>query len=478
MAVFARDSIGLTASTLAAVMTTQQFLFIFTKPFIGYLADYFNKLKVAIAILTVVAMIFLFLLLPIPRINNIETQKSNSDGDLISALKIHKFVYKNSSFVFKLPRKTLTTRKFSLFNSIEYNNNNSVDEDFFEFSLIRLHRTILNVDRHYTTGHYNKNYSINCSLKFGKSKYNCFFWCNSTKDCYISYFREFSVYIPDNIKPILNVSETFSQFEMYQFWLFAGIHVIAIASTNALSTLFDTACCESVVQTGADFGRQRMYGAIGWGAIAPIGGLLHDLTNEYWPAWVIMGAMLALSLWNLWKLDLIQPQFSKNITKDVKEVMSSKEFLVFQFGVLLNGIGNGVIWFYQIWFLTSIGASRFLCGLVQTVQCFLGEVPLMFFSGWFIRKIGHHNVLTLSLIAYCVRFWWYSYLENPWLVLPMEVTHGFTYGIFYPAVASYAKLKSRHGTEATTQSILFSTHEGLGMDLFFIFNFLNILIVK
>ncbi|XP_071037260.1 major facilitator superfamily domain-containing protein 6-B isoform X3 [Parasteatoda tepidariorum] len=52
--------------------------------------------------------------------------------------------------------------------------------------------------------------------------------------------------------------------------------------------------------------------------------------------------------------------------------------------------------------------------------------------------------------------------QDPWLVLPVEILHGLTSGIFYPVVANYGKLSARPGTEATTQSIIFSTHEGLG----------------
>ncbi|GIY74889.1 major facilitator superfamily domain-containing protein 6 [Caerostris extrusa] len=230
---------------------------------------------------------------------------------------------------------------------------------------------------------------------------------------------------------------------------------------NGMFTLSDTACCESVEKIGADFGRQRLWGAIGWGMMAPIGGLLNDYTDDYMASWILMSAMSAVALVNICRLNLVKPQFSQNLLKDVGTVLGSKEFLAFKTGVLMNGIGVGVIWFYLIWFLTTIGGSRFLCGMVQFVQCFVGEIPFMFYSGWLIKKIGHFNVLTMSLLCYCIRFYYYSCLYNPWLILPMEALHGFTYGMFYTGVASYAKLSAKPGTEATTQAILFTSHEGI-----------------
>ncbi|GIY42697.1 major facilitator superfamily domain-containing protein 6 [Caerostris extrusa] len=284
----------------------------------------------------------------------------------------------------------------------------------------------------------------------------CKIFRNSTGHCYLV-----------SCEFLTNLTETqnINDFYTYQFWLFALFTSAGMTCTSALFTLSDTACCESIQKTGAEFGRQRLWGAISWGVICPIGGLLNDYTDDYLASWILMAIMSALTLWNISKLDLLKPQFSQNILKDFGRVFKSKEFLIFEFAVLLNGIATGFVWFYLMLFLITIGGSRFLLGIAQTVQCFGGEIPCMFFSGWLINKLGHFNVLTLSLLCYCIRFVWYSFLQDPWLVLPVECLHGITYGMLYTAVASYAKLNAKPGTEATTQSVLFTTHEGLGAGL-------------
>ncbi|CAL1300367.1 unnamed protein product [Larinioides sclopetarius] len=301
------------------------------------------------------------------------------------------------------------------------------------------------------------NNSLSISL-FSNLSSTCEVCCKSTRKC-----QNISCEIPkENQKEVLTERKTTSDFETYEFWLYAILTTIGIACTNGLFTLSDTACCESVEKTGAQFGRQRLYGAIGWGLMSPVGGLLIDYTNDFTASWILMVIMSIVSLLNILRLDLIKPKFSKNLLQDIGAVLRSKEFLAFKLCVFLNGIGTGVMWFYLVWYLTTIGGSRFLCGMVQFVQCFVGEIPFMFFSGWVIKKIGHFNVLTLALLSYCIRFLWYSHLSNPWLVLPAEGLHGFTYGIFYTSVASYAKLSAKPGTEATTQAVLFTAHEGLG----------------
>lgn len=92
-----------------------------------------------------------------------------------------------------------------------------------------------------------------------------------------------------------------------------------------------------------------------------------------------------------------------------------------------------------------------LQGLVMGIQCFLGEVPFFFLSGKILKKLGHVNTMTLILFAFGVRFLCYSFLSNPWFVLPIEIMNGVCFGLFYATMASYASIVSPPGTEATLQ---------------------------
>ncbi|CAL1300365.1 unnamed protein product [Larinioides sclopetarius] len=467
--IFAKNRIGISASSLAAILTTQQFLFIFTKPVIGYIADYFNKLKAIICILSIVQTIFFLLLLTIPKIQKEEEQTIRFNNTYFLNSK----KYLNSSRLYLNCTSNEDDIPFAE-DVLYFHNSKEIEFCFMSLDyLSKFSDECLNQDLEAKTiseglvlyaniGNYlspkgKVNNSLSISL-FSNLSSTCEVCCKSTRKC-----QNISCEIPkENQKEVLTERKTTSDFETYEFWLYAILTTIGIACTNGLFTLSDTACCESVEKTGAQFGRQRLYGAIGWGLMSPVGGLLIDYTNDFTASWILMVIMSIVSLLNILRLDLIKPKFSKNLLQDIGAVLRSKEFLAFKLCVFLNGIGTGVMWFYLVWYLTTIGGSRFLCGMVQFVQCFVGEIPFMFFSGWVIKKIGHFNVLTLALLSYCIRFLWYSHLSNPWLVLPAEGLHGFTYGIFYTSVASYAKLSAKPGTEATTQAVLFTAHEGLG----------------
>ncbi|CAL1274952.1 unnamed protein product [Larinioides sclopetarius] len=485
--VFAKERLRLSATSFASIMSVQQFLFVLTKPILGFITDYFNKLKVILLVLTIAQAGFLFLLLLVPPLPK-GLIAHDSDAIINSSRQIVDACYfcndrNNSSNVQKISINYTVSSKNIYFgienvkcNSSEVMTSNSLEEyvkliiplECDPFKSIPTNKNIKNQDpfgKQAVLSHNER--SLNFTLCGNTSKNSC---VSSFEDCLLCcHHREGCYFMPNSLKEIhveqnLTTDDFSSQsdFATYQFWLFAILFVALNACNNGIFTLSDTACCESVEKTGTDFGKQRLWGCIGWGMFSPLGGFLNDYTGNYVATWILFVVLSSLALWNITKLDLVKPHISKHIMKDIGTIISSWEFISFQIGALLSGIGLGFTFFYLLWFITSIGGSSLLCGLIQTIQSFSGDIPFMFISGWLLRKLGYFNIVTFSLLACCVRFLWYSQLENPWLVLPIEWTHGITYGVFIAAMASFGKMSAKPGTEATTQSVIFSTFDGLG----------------
>ncbi|KAF8764745.1 Pre-mRNA-processing factor 40 like protein [Argiope bruennichi] len=408
ISVFARNRIGLSASSLAAVLMVEQFMFVVSKPILGYLADYFNKLKAIICALTIEHFNFSDLTsnkMFNHQTNSIYEEDINYKG--LSSLISVDYLSLNECMIYT---SEITSNK-NKWQNFEMNSTNT------SLTFVVDQSNVLDLQ-------------INSSTSVSSSF--CRIYWNSEGYCYLvpcEAIKNHSIESSESMNT--------NDFLTSQFWLFALFTTTAMTCTSALFTLSDTACCESVQKSGAEFGRQRLWGAISWGIICPIGGFINDITDDYLVSWILMAVFSALAIWNIQKLDMVKPHFSQDILKDVGSVLKSKEFL-------------------------SLKQARFLLGVTQAVQCFLGEIPCMFFSGWMIDKMGHFNIMTASLLSYAIRFLWYSLLQNPWFVLPVECLHGITYGVYYTAVASYAKKSAKPGTEATTQSLLFTTHEGIG----------------
>lgn len=77
IAVFAKDRLNLSPTSFAILTMVQQFTLVPTKPMIGYIVDYFNKLKLVIYVLTIAYMACFLLLLLVPAIPKVISPDRN-----------------------------------------------------------------------------------------------------------------------------------------------------------------------------------------------------------------------------------------------------------------------------------------------------------------------------------------------------------------------------------------------------------------
>lgn len=268
----------------------------------------------------------------------------------------------------------------------------------------------------------------------------------------------------------LSKEDSSEVYKSLQFWTFLLLALIGGSGSGALFSLSDAACYALLGDRPDLYGRQRLFATISWGAIAFVTGYFNDLASAsfgsttYAPGFYIMTVLSAADLFILCKIiDLKQATFSQNIWKDIGSLFSSCRIVAFATAVVIVGGLTGMLWNYQFWYLQTLGASQLLLGLTITVQCLAAEVPFFFFSGWIIDRLGHALCLILTFFAFALRYFLYYLLTNPWYVLPIEILHGWTYGVFYASMTSFATHYAPPGTEATMQGVLGGLFEGLGL---------------
>lgn len=152
---------------------------------------------------------------------------------------------------------------------------------------------------------------------------------------------------------------------------------------------------------------------------------------------------------------------STNILRDVGLLLTNFRIVIFMLFCIFIGMCTGLVWNFLFWLIEYLAENQEGCdfmtwiktlqGLVGAVQCLLGELPLFFLSGWILKRIGHVNAISLILLVIGIRFVLYSVIKNPWWFLPVELTNGVTFGLFYATMASYASAVAPSGTETTVQ---------------------------
>uniref|UniRef100_A0A224XLK4 Putative transporter n=1 Tax=Panstrongylus lignarius TaxID=156445 RepID=A0A224XLK4_9HEMI len=267
---------------------------------------------------------------------------------------------------------------------------------------------------------------------------------------------------------------------LYQFWLFVIFLVISWVSQAVIVSIADAMCFELLGDYPSKYGNQRLWGSVGWGLFSIVTGFVVDKFSEgqqrknYFPAFVMMLIILFLDLIVSSQIKYKQLRTSSSILRDMGKLLSEFKIVIFLLWCICTGMCTAMIWNFLFWYLEDLASLhgcetkawiKTLEGLAMGIQCFGGELPFFFLSGWILKKIGHVNAMTLVLFSLGVRFLLYSMLTNPWWCLPIELLNGLTFGLLYATMASYASIVALPGTESTTQGLVGAVFEGIGVSL-------------
>ncbi|KAJ8028476.1 Major facilitator superfamily domain-containing protein 6 [Holothuria leucospilota] len=222
-----------------------------------------------------------------------------------------------------------------------------------------------------------------------------------------------------------------------------------------------------------DYGKHRVWGAVGWGSMAFLSGYAidtyTDITNSastrYEPLFVIF--LLSIVVAGLVTVIMKFPKHEKpeRMHQDLYQLVKQSEIIMFLFVITIEGISFGMCFSYVLIFLTSeLEATHTLLGLSILVTT-LAEIPVLFLSGKIIKKIGYRGVVYATLAAYALRYTGFGIIYNPWMVLPFQALHGITFGLGWPGFTHFAITHAPKGMATTLQAIMLGMYIGVGEQL-------------
>lgn len=269
-----------------------------------------------------------------------------------------------------------------------------------------------------------------------------------------------------------------SVFYTYQFWVFFTLIVIGGITWNSAMNLSSVACYVALGTQIEAYGNQRLFGTISTGIISSLAGLFNDVfisdKKSFLTGFYLMAVLMVISIINLFFIDIPKSHITKsNMLKNIGKILNSKEIVVFGLGTVFVGIFASTISLYEFWFLEDMGANRTVFGLAKAMQCLLGEAPFLFFTGWLVNHLGYSLCFASVFAGFAVRFLLYSILRDPWLVLPIDMLHGITFGLFHGASTSFAKVTAPKGLEATIMGFFSGMYDGLGIKWIIVYFLLN-----
>ena len=222
-------------------------------------------------------------------------------------------------------------------------------------------------------------------------------------------------------------------------------------------TLTDASCLNVLKEKKNYYGRVRLWGSVGHGFTVPIVGFfIHgfrqivcgDTYGDYYILFIFFVIFAVFAFFTATKF-----RFSY---EEEEPTWHSALFLMrFRYATFLLvafylGCCHGFLLNFINWYIEDLGATTLIMGIAGGLRSFT-DVLVFSLAGYFITSIGYANVLNCTLVSYTICFMGYSYMENPWFALPLEVLQAASYAATWSACVSFIACSTPVESPATIQ---------------------------
>jgi PPP family 3-phenylpropionic acid transporter len=227
--------------------------------------------------------------------------------------------------------------------------------------------------------------------------------------------------------------------------------------------LVDNAVIDLLRGGETEYGKVRVWGAVGWGMAAALLGPLLERLGLQWAFYgflVFMAICFAVAAGLPMGLSPVRQSYSRGLGV----LLRNFRFLLLLVVALLFGVGMGVLLSYQFLYLEQLGASRTIMALSLTMAT-ISELPFWFYSGALLRRYGASRLVAVALVATAIRMFSLAFMGAPWLVLPISLLHGPAFALMWAAGVAEADAAAPSGLGATAQGLFSGALLGLGAAL-------------
>mmetsp|Transcript_38693 Transcript_38693/g.60332 ORF Transcript_38693/g.60332 Transcript_38693/m.60332 type:complete len:453 (+) Transcript_38693:277-1635(+) len=240
-----------------------------------------------------------------------------------------------------------------------------------------------------------------------------------------------------------------------------GFLILSDFFSKATGPIIDSTCLDMLPDPSL-YGKQRLWGAIGWGWIgAPLAGIVlaeYGITAMF--ICHLAGVLVTLSI--VLHLNVKMPASRSSPWQVVSVVVKDRRTSLFFFANFVLGQGFGIVGSFLFLFLKELGDKGLFMGFSLMFTC-ITEVPVMYYCDRIIKRMGLMRSIFFCLFGKGIRFLYYfTFVYEPAMVLVVEGLHGIIFGIFWTAGVQYVHKISPKELGATMQGFYGSWVHGFG----------------
>lgn len=223
--------------------------------------------------------------------------------------------------------------------------------------------------------------------------------------------------------------------------------------------LIDNTVMEMLREHSGQYGKQRLWGAVGWGISALIVGWWVERSGLHW-TFLIYIVLMSAGLLVIWFLPVRPTSIGSEFWQGLRSLLLNWQWVIFLLLVFIGGTILSIISNFLFLYLNDMNASKTLMGLSLTVAT-ISEMPVLFFSDHLLKRWSARGLLTFALLISVFRSLAYSFISTPGLVLLVQLLHGLSFSTMWVAGVSYAYEIAPEGMGATAQGLFAGVQLGL-----------------
>lgn len=214
--------------------------------------------------------------------------------------------------------------------------------------------------------------------------------------------------------------------------------------------LADTATLAMLGDAQERYGRQRVWGAVGWILSSLIFGVLFQRLgmSVLFLSYVLLGPLTAIVALAMPRATL--PQI--DLRDSVRTLMRDSRWAVFLTCVLLIGCANAVIQGFLTLYLQDLGAGGDQIGLAIALGS-VTELPVMVFAPLVLRRWGARPLMIGSGLLFALRAVAYVFAPSFGWALLAQLLHGPCFAALWTGGVDEAQRLAPPGLETTAQSL-------------------------
>ena len=249
-----------------------------------------------------------------------------------------------------------------------------------------------------------------------------------------------------------------------EFWPIMAVVIVLFFFRAPIPAILDSAVMAMVTRTGKTYGRQRLWGSVGF-VLASVG-LGRVITASqldliFWLHALLLGGVLFVLTF---MLPIERFTGNVNLLGGLAALSRQRSYVGFLLAMVMMGMASaGYINFLGL-HIVALGGANTLVGVAYAASA-VTEIPVMFLGARWFSKFSNAQLITIGMSIFIASWTMVGAMRSPWAAIGAAAMVGIGYGFFWVAVVGFASESAPEGMRSTAQAIVGAAQGGLGWGL-------------